>query len=204
MVQGPPSTGPRGTVHGSTGLRAGLRITRRLSTQPPAGLTDLLGASNRSKHGYHSIGLAGTNGWFSHPGNVGGQWAANWGRHHLILRGRAALLAGDVRFWDDVPLAGDYQRVFFSSRYWVHDAVQLETAYRMSLWRSWFAVGVFHDGSLFMDRSLPVHGIAGADAFGPSLHFLLLDTFALDVYAGFGFAPVGFDQTLTFAMQTIF
>jgi hypothetical protein len=36
------------------------------------------------------------------------------------------------------------------------------------------------------------------------MHFLLLDTFTLNTYAGFGFAPVGFDQTLTFTMQTIF
>ena len=42
------------------------------------------------------------------------------------------------------------------------------------------------------------------DAFGPSVHFLLLDTLALDLYAGFGFSPVGFDQTITFALQTIF
>ena len=48
-----------------------------------------------------------------------------------------------------------------------------------------------------------MHAIAAADAFGPSAHFLLLDTFALNVYAGFGFA-VGFDQTITFTLQTIF
>jgi hypothetical protein len=133
-----------------------------------------------------------------------GQWGTSLGRHHFILRGRAAWLAGDVRYWDDMPLGGDYQRVFFNNRYWVHGAIQLETAYRMSLWRDWFALGVFHDGSLFMDRSLPVHGIAGANAFGPSLHFLLLDTFSLNIYAGYGFSPVGFDQTITFAMQKVF
>jgi hypothetical protein len=55
-----------------------------------------------------------------------------------------------------------------------------------------------------MDRSLPVHHPTAVDAFGPSMHFLLLDTFALDLYAGFGFSPVGFDQTVTFALQTIF
>jgi hypothetical protein len=32
----------------------------------------------------------------------------------------------------------------------------------------------------------------------------VLDTFALDIYAGYGFSPVGFDQTVTFALQTIF
>ena len=133
-----------------------------------------------------------------------GQAVMSAGRHSFILRGRGAQLAGDVRFWDDMQLAGDYQRVFFGNRYWVRQAAQLETAYRMHLWRDWFALGVFHDTSLFMDRSWPIRRIAAVDAFGPSVHFLLLDTFALDIYAGFGFSPVGFDQTITFALQTIF
>jgi hypothetical protein len=133
-----------------------------------------------------------------------GQEVLSVGRHRFILRGRGALLAGDVRFWDEMQLAGDYQRVFFGNRYWVRQAAQLETAYRMHLWRDWFALGVFHDTSVFMDRSQPIQGTAVVDAFGPSLHFLLLDTFALDFYAGFGFSPVGFDQTVTFALQTIF
>jgi hypothetical protein len=63
---------------------------------------------------------------------------------------------------------------------------------------------VFHDASVFMDRSRSVHRAAVVDAFGPSVHFLLLETFALDLFAGFGFSPVGFDQTITFALQTIF
>jgi hypothetical protein len=55
-----------------------------------------------------------------------------------------------------------------------------------------------------MDRSQPLHRATAVDAFGPSVHFLLLETFALDLFAGFGFSPLGFDQTVTFAMQTIF
>ena len=135
---------------------------------------------------------------------LSGQAVMSTGRHRFIVRGRGTLLAGDVRFWDEMQLAGDYQRVFFGNRYWVRQAAQVETAYRMHLWRDWFALGVFHDTSLFMDRSWPIQRAAVVDAFGPSVHFLLLDTFALDIYAGFGFAPVGFDQTITFALQTIF
>ena len=133
-----------------------------------------------------------------------GQEVLSVGRQRFILRGRGVQLAGDARFWDEMQLASDYQRVFFGNRYWVRQAAQLETAYRVCLWRDWFAVGLFHDTSLFMDRSLPVHHPTAVDAFGPSMHFLLLDTFALDLYAGFGFSPVGFDQTVTFALQTIF
>jgi hypothetical protein len=133
-----------------------------------------------------------------------GQAVLSTGRHRFIVRGRGAQLAGNVRFWDEMQLASDYQRVFFGNRYWVQQAVQLETAYRMHLWRDGFALGVFHDTSLFMDRSRSLDRPTVVDAFGPSVHFLLLDTFALDVYAGFGFSPVGFDQTITFALQTIF
>ena len=133
-----------------------------------------------------------------------GQAVISLGRHRFIVRGRSALLAGDVRFWDEMQLAGDYQRVFFGNRYWVHQTAQLETAYRVRLWRDWLAVGVFHDASLFMDRSQPIHRPTVVDAFGPSVHVLLLDTFALDIYAGYGFSPAGFDQTVTFALQTIF
>ena len=133
-----------------------------------------------------------------------GQAVSSMGRHRFIVRGRGAQLAGDVRFWDDMQLAGDYQRVFFGNKYWVRQAVQVETAYRMHLWRDWFALGVFHDTSLFMDRSQPIHRPTVVDAFGPSLHFLLFDTFALDIYGGYGLSPAGFDQTVTFALQTIF
>jgi hypothetical protein len=135
---------------------------------------------------------------------LSGQAVMRVGRHQFIVRSRGFLLAGDVRFWDEMQLGGDYQRVFFGNRYWVRQAAQLETAYRLHLWRDWFALGVFHDASLFMDRSQPLHRAAVVDAFGPSVHFLLLETFALDLFAGFGFSPLGFDQTVTFAMQTIF
>jgi hypothetical protein len=85
-----------------------------------------------------------------------GQSVISVGRHRFILRGRGVALAGDVRFWDEMQLAGDYQRVFFGNRYWVHQAAQVETAYRVHLWRDWFALGVFHDTSLF-DGSQPAH-----------------------------------------------
>ena len=36
-----------------------------------------------------------------------GQAVMSVGRHRFIVRGRSALLAGDVRFWDEMQLAGD-------------------------------------------------------------------------------------------------
>lgn len=126
------------------------------------------------------------------------------GRHRFNVRGRGVLLTGNVPFWDEEPLAGSYQRVFFSDRYWVHEALQLEVAYRVMLGWEWFELGVFHDGSLFRDRSGSSSDVAFANAFGPSAHFLLFDLFSLGIYVGFGFAPVGFDHTFSFGVQTVF
>jgi hypothetical protein len=133
-----------------------------------------------------------------------GQYFYGRGRHRLLARWRGILLAGDVRLWDEVALASDYQRVFFGNAYWVHEALQLETAYRIGIWSDWIDLGVFHDLSLFVDRTREAQPVALADAFGPSLHLVLFDLFALDLYLGFGFSPRGFDHTLSFSVQTIF
>ena len=50
----------------------------------------------------------------------------------------------------------------------------------------------------------PTKLVAMADAFGPSLHLLILDLFALDIFYAFGFAPVGFDHNISFSLQTVF
>jgi len=127
------------------------------------------------------------------------------GRHRLIGRLQGRLIAGsEVPFFDEASLAGDHQRVFFGDRYWVHEALQLEVAYRVNLFWDWFEAGVFHDLSLFGDRSDGGRDVALANAFGPSFHFLLIDTFSLSIYSGFGFAPVGFDHTFSFNIQGIF
>lgn len=125
------------------------------------------------------------------------------GRHRLIVRGRVVALAGTVPFWDDVELAGDYQRTFFGDRYWVHDTLQIETAYHISFWREWFEAGIFHDLSLFRDRTTQPNAIRVIDSFGPSLHFLILDLYALGIYEGFGFAAGKFSQTLSFTVTTV-
>lgn len=136
--------------------------------------------------------------------DIRGQLFVILGRHRLIGRLRGTVLGGQVPFWDDVQLAGDYQRVFFGDRYWVHEAAQIEVAYRVNLFWDWFEAGLFHDLSVFVDRSRVENPVAVADAFGPSLHFLVLDTFALGLYSGFGFSPAGFDHTFSFNVQTIF
>jgi hypothetical protein len=136
--------------------------------------------------------------------NLSGQWFGVLGRHRAIVRARALTAAGAVPFWDEVPLAGDYQHVFFDNLYWVHHAMQVELAYRVNVWRYWFELGFFHDLSVFGDRTRPGDPVALANAFGPSLHFLLFDLYALDIQQGLGFAPGRFDQTFSLTLQTIF
>jgi hypothetical protein len=133
-----------------------------------------------------------------------GQHAGAWGRHRGLVRGRAVLLAGRVPFWDDVELAGRYQRVFFNNLYWTDRAVQLELAYLVQLWRDWFEVGIFHDVSLFEDRISSPSTLRLMNAFGPSLHILVLDQYALSIHQGLGFAPGKFSQTLSFTVETVF
>lgn len=133
-----------------------------------------------------------------------GQYSMVSGRHRVFLRARALVLAGQVPFWDDVELAGDYQRVFFGDLYWAHRAAQAEAAYRIKLWRDWFEIGAFHDLSIFEDRISMPASVRVMNGFGPSLHFLILDQYALGVYQGIGFAPGAFSQTITFSVQSVF
>jgi hypothetical protein len=134
-----------------------------------------------------------------------GQVFLGRGRHRCFARLRSVLLGGEVRFWDDVPLAGDFQRVFFGNRYWVRETAQLELAYRIGIWSDWLDLGIFHDLSVFADRTRPGRPAAVVNGFGPSLHLLGWDLFSFDFYLGFGFAPeIGFDHTFSFSVQTIF
>ena len=132
-----------------------------------------------------------------------GQLVVHFGRHDLLLRGRAVFIGGDVRFWDEVELAGDYLRCYFDDRYWVREALQASVAFRFAVLR-WFKVGVFHDAAGFRDRSHPDAPLSAALAFGPGLHFLIFDLFSLDVYYAFGFSPEGFDHNLSLGLQRAF
>lgn len=125
-------------------------------------------------------------------------------RHRFVIRPHAIAMAGAVRFWDEVPLGGDWQRVWFDNRYWVRHAAQLELGYRLNVYSDWVDVGIFHDLSVFGDRTNPGNPAAVANAFGPSLHLLLFDTFALNVHYGFGFGPPGFGHGISFGVETTF
>ena len=50
----------------------------------------------------------------------------------------------------------------------------------------------------------PHESIAAALALSLSLHFLILDQYALSVHQGVGFAPGRFAQTISFAVESVF
>jgi len=126
------------------------------------------------------------------------------GPHDLLFQARGLYLVGDVRFWDEEALGGSYQRVYFGNRYWVREAAQLVVAARFAVWGNVLKLGLFHDGSVFGDRTGGGHRPGLANAFGPSLHSLFFDFVAFDLYYGFGFDQRGFDHALSFELRTVF
>ena len=69
-------------------------------------------------------------------------------------------------------------------------------------------MGLFHDFSVFGDRSkVPDQRprLSYANAFGPSVHGLIFNFLAVDLFYGFGFSHTGaFTHTLTFTVRNIF
>ena len=66
-----------------------------------------------------------------------------------------------------------------------------------------FQLGLFHDLSLFEDLQIQKETIQFANAFGPSVHTLILGIFSLDVYYGMGFSPAGFGQSFVIGLKRV-
>lgn len=134
-------------------------------------------------------------------GTLSGQWVGHLGRSLLIGRGRAFYRGGDVRFFDDEPIAGRWQRVYFQGRYWSRRGVQVELGSRFPLSRD-AKLGLFHDLSAFEDASTERPVIV--NAAGPSVHVLVAGLFALDLYYGFGARPGGWSHNLSIALKSAY
>lgn len=135
--------------------------------------------------------------------NAFGQWTLDFGELDFVVQVHGTLMEGQVRYWDEKPL-GDYLRVFFGNRYWIHRVGVVSGALRYGLWGERFKVGIFHQAAVFGDRTVTPVGVALANAFGPAVHIVLWDVFAINIYYGFGFAPAGFDHNFSLQAQTIF
>ena len=105
--------------------------------------------------------------------------------------------------WDELRVGGEYHRVFLGPDLWVCHVAQLEIAHRFPIVRNAFWFGVFHDGSVFGDRKQLGAPVKWANAFGPSLHVLVLGTIAIDLFYAFGFSPSGFDHQPMLVVGTV-
>jgi hypothetical protein len=129
------------------------------------------------------------------------QWVEQISVLELVARARGVFMTGDVRFWDEVPLAGSYMRAWFKQRYWIQEGLQLT----VELWSPSFwglmKVGLFNDLAGFVDLSREPSAYAVADALGPGLNFWLFDLFSLNIFYAFGFSPAGFEHNISAQLQ---
>lgn len=190
---------PRLLPRDRTRLRYLLRVTTDLELDPE----DRAPARKRNLHAQAVLVLPHT-GRAMLDLSLGGQYIFSFGYHDLLLKLRGVYMLGEVLFWDDQTLAGECQRVFFGNRYWIREAAQLEVAARLGVYRDKIKLGLFHDLSVFVDRTRAHNPTAVANGFGPSVHFLIFDQFTLDLYYGFGFAPSGFGHNFSLALQSTF
>lgn len=131
-----------------------------------------------------------------------GQYVAGVGQSDAIVRGHGAWLEGGLRFFDEIPIAGVYQRVFFGDLLWATELAQVEVAYRQHVRRD-VKIGAYHDVSVF-NRPDHANDLAVVNAFGPGLHFTLLDLFSLDLYYGFGLSVDGLGHNLSLRLQSLY
>jgi len=131
------------------------------------------------------------------------QWVIAVGHNDLLLRGRSIFYTGDVRFYHEEQLAGSYQKVFFTHRYWVDKAAQAEVAFRLRIRRN-VKFGVWHDLSFFEDLTRQTTPFAFANGGGLGIHLLLLDQFAFNLFYGGGFAPVGFSHNMVINLRMVY
>lgn len=179
-IEGPPRRDPEGGFRPYLALRLDLDVSEN---------PNVLRASER-----HNVSVNAR--WFMTRGFGGGDieykksFAFGWDRLDLGIH--ATGLAGSVPFTDEVSagrhLIGVFGAEAFSTR-----LVSLHLEYRLSLTRDLLAIGFFHGGVLFseLDRVEDNLDLSLANAFGPGLHALFLDTFELSVYGAIGFMSKG-------------
>lgn len=136
-------------------------------------------------------------------GSYSGQLVVGFRAHELILSSRGMMLAGNVHYWDQEPLSS-YLRVFFDSRYWIEEGLEVTAELRLALFSDTVKLGVFHQGALFTDLTAGRFHAELANAFGPGVHLLVFDNFAIDVYYGLGFSPAGFDHNYYLSAAKVF
>ncbi len=134
------------------------------------------------------------------------QYVKELGWHDFWIKSRGHLSWGEVTFHDEISI-GELVRGLFGGQ-WVPSGANLQLEFRFSLVRDDIKIGIFHDLAVF---AVPLRSQNGqqaielADGFGPSLHFLAMDMFQLDLFMAFGFRRnANFSAAFSMQMQKAF
>lgn len=130
-----------------------------------------------------------------------GQESTRQGPLWLIARGKAWTRVGELRFYDQEPIGGAYQHVFFNQAYWAPHGAQSSLTARVPLARM-LAVGAFQDTSVFLDSVTRRTEVVGS--VGPTVN-VLLTLVAVDLYYGFGLNLGGeFSHNFAINLSTVY
>jgi len=128
-----------------------------------------------------------------------------FGYEELILRARGFIVwGGEVLWTDERSLTSDTMRAVAGELKYARKTAQTGLEFRFSLHRDLVKVGLFAEVGIFGEIQRPDPPAAPTDppltarsprdekpaylfAFGPGAHLLILDSFQIDVYYGFGF-----------------
>lgn len=130
-----------------------------------------------------------------------------FGWNDLWLRGTIGGVASNYGIADAIPMTGHYLRGLFGHSVYLDQAAALGLAYRLSLSRDVFKVGVFHEAVVFREarRPNPTHDYSVANSFGPSFHALVMDVLQFNLYYAAGFISGGaFDHGVSLQLEKAF
>lgn len=110
-----------------------------------------------------------------------------FGWDELWIGVTAGMLFGQIPFYEELSLGGDFVRNTFSQVF-LRKAGSLHLEYRLSLSRDFFKIGVYNDFAVYgdLDELRRQEAIRIADGVGIGLHLMVLDTFQFSGYFGVG------------------
>lgn len=131
-----------------------------------------------------------------------------FGWNDLWLRATIGGVASNYGVADAVPMTGRYLRGVFGHSVYLDQAAALGLAYRFSLSRDVFKIGVFHEAAVFREARSPnpTHDRRVANSFGPSFHALVMDVLQFNLYYAAGFMSDGgeFDHGVSLQLEKAF
>lgn len=125
----------------------------------------------------------------------------SFGWDELWIGVSGGLLFGEVPFYDELSVGGDYVRNTFSQVF-VQKAAALHLEYRLSLSRDFFKIGLYNDLAVYgeLDDLRRTETFRIADGVGIGLHLMVLDTFQFSGYFGVGISS-GEEFDVGFGLQ---